>query len=84
MQQQYKQINQLKINLIMVFVIKSSPKPYKLSIKIHISKTNFTLKFQFVLTILALFFKPIFKEYHLKRFKRIETNYLYIYQTNFI
>jgi len=30
MQQQYKQINQLKINLIMVFVIKFSPKPYKL------------------------------------------------------
>jgi hypothetical protein len=45
MQQQYKQINQLRINLIMVFVIKSSSKPYKLIKKIYISKTNFTLKF---------------------------------------
>jgi len=52
MQQQYKQINQLKINFIMIFVIKSSSKPYwsflnniKLIKNIHISKKNFVLKF---------------------------------------
>jgi len=52
MQQKYLKINQLQINFIMIFVIKSSSKPYwiflnnnKLIFKNYMTKTYFMLKF---------------------------------------
>jgi hypothetical protein len=79
------------MNVIMIFVIKPSPKPYwiflnnikliktfispKIYIKIDVFYFN-----QFLHNISNQFFKNLI----LIRFKGIEANYLHVYQTNFI
>jgi len=88
-----KKINQLKVNFIMIFVIKSSSKPYwkfKNSIKliknIYISKMNSILRFIFILKLMCFYlnqFLNTLSNLISIIFKRIEANYLYVYQTNF-
>jgi hypothetical protein len=77
----------------MIFVVKSSSKPYwgfknniKLIEKKYISKNVIYIEIyvfyfnQFVHNLSNFFFKNLI----LIRFKGIEANYLYVYQTNFI
>jgi len=81
----------------MDFVIKSSSKPYwsfknniKLIKNIYISKKNVKVLIYFKIDVFYLnqflhnLSNQIFKNLILKRFKRIEANYFYVYQENFI
>jgi hypothetical protein len=81
----------------MDFVIKSSSKPYwsfkndiKLIKNIYISKKYVKVLIYFKIDVfyfnqfLHNLSNQFFKNLIFKRFKRIEANYLYVYQANFI
>jgi hypothetical protein len=82
-----KLINQklLSLWILLLNLHKSLIDNIKLILKFYISKNNFILKLTcFILINSCLFSNQFFKNLILIRFKGIEANHLYVYQTNFI